>query len=209
MTSSGHAHFRWCHKTLSSDRPCYPISSSKFSTQLDICFLIYWHSHLEVDDVIEATPTFEDVTKHCPIAGLDTIYRLAKFQVNRAFGTWDVDIHILKLMTSSGHALFWWRHKTLLDGRLCHSISACKVSTQSDIWFLTFIFWSWWRHQATPTFDDVTKIGRVLDLSIYIVLESFISIGHVVPEILTFLFWSWWRHQATPTLVTSQQLGGC
>ena len=98
----------------------------------DLTFIIWsWWRH-------QATPTFGDVTKIGPVADLTTLYRPAKFQLSRTFGSWDIDILILKLMTSSGHAHFRWRHKNQSGDRSCHPTSACKVSTQSDIWFLRY-----------------------------------------------------------------------
>ena len=50
-----HAHF-YCQQSLSYDRTCLPVYASKVSTQSEIWFLRYWHSHFEVDDVIRPRP---------------------------------------------------------------------------------------------------------------------------------------------------------
>ena len=86
----------------------------------------------------QATTTFSDVI----ILGILT-YLVAwcfsvKFQLNWTFRSWDIDIHILKLLTSSGHACFRWRNWTLPSNRPWHSVSTCKVSTQSDFYFLRY-----------------------------------------------------------------------
>ena len=70
-------------------------------------------------------------SKLCSLIDLVTLYPPAKFQLNRTFGFWDINIHILKLMTSSGHAHFWWRHTVSSSDSPYHQKPACKVASQS------------------------------------------------------------------------------
>ena len=103
----------------------------------------------------QATRTFDDVPNLRLMIDVAILYRLAKFQYNRTFDSVDIDIHILKLMTWPGHAHFWWRHKTSSDDRPCHYVSGCKVSIQSDTWFLRY----WHSHFEV---DDVIRTQELL-----------------------------------------------
>ena len=143
---------------------------------------------------------------------LAPLYRFAKFQLNRTFGSWDIDILILKLMTSWGHAHFWWRQKIrpMIDLATLYRFAKFQLnrtfgSWDIDIHILELMTSSghahfWWRHK-TWSVDrpchpiSACKVSTKLGLWFLRYWHSYFEVDDVIrpcPLLVTshcFVFW--------------------
>ena len=109
-----------------------------------------------------------------------------KLQLNQLFSSFDINLHVFKLWTSSGHLHFKWRHNISPFYRPYHPVSPCEIPSQSVILFPGY-------GHTCFEIDDIIRPRPLLvtsqclislyDLSPCNPISACNSIGCLVPEI--------------------------